>query len=54
MRFRGGSPKSRSHDVYHVRRVNDSRQEVPQNGGGSWWQVIMVIILVFFIMKGCS
>lgn len=51
--LRGGSPKSRGHDIYHVRRVNDPRRETPPSGGGLW-QLIMVIILVFFVMKGCS
>lgn len=52
--LRGGSPKSRGHGIYHVRRVNDPRRETPPSGGGGLWQLIMVIILVFFVMKGCS
>ena len=50
--LRGGSPKSRGHGIYHVRRVNDPRRETPPSGG--LWQLIIVIILVFFVMKGCS
>lgn len=49
--LRGGSPKSRGHDIYHVRQSNQRfRRELQTNEnvkGVQWpWVVILIIILI--------
>ena len=49
--LRGGSPKSRGHDIYHVRQSNQRfRRELQTNEnvkGVQWpWFVILIIILI--------
>ncbi|QFR57446.1 hypothetical protein JIPhKp127_0016 [Klebsiella phage JIPh_Kp127] len=49
--LRGGSPKSRGHDIYHVRQSNQRfRRELQTNEnvkGVQWpWIVILIIILI--------
>ena len=49
--LRGGSPKSRGHDVYHIRQSNQRfRRELQTNEnvkGVQWpWVVILIIILI--------
>lgn len=49
--LRGGSPKSRGHDIYHVRQYNQRFRREPQTNenvkGVQWpWVVILIIILI--------
>lgn len=49
--LRGGSPKSRGHDIYHVRQSNQRfRRELQTNEnvrGVQWpWVIILIIILI--------
>lgn len=49
--LRGGSPKSRGHDIYHVRQSNQRfRRELQTNEsvkGVQWpWAIILLIILI--------
>ena len=49
--LRGGSPKSRGHDIYHVRQSNQRfRRELQTNEnvkGVQWpWVIILIIVLI--------
>lgn len=54
--LRGGSPKSRNHNVYHLNVVRDGRRGKGGGGGsgGEWgFRVIMVIIIVLLFLQSC-
>lgn len=53
--LRGGSPKSRNHNVYHLNVVRDGRRGKGGGGSGGEWgfRVIMVIIIVLLFLQSC-
>ena len=49
--LRGGSPKSRSHNVYQLNVIRDGQKK----GGGEWgFRVIMVIIMTLIFLQSCQ
>lgn len=50
--LRGGSPKSRSHNVYQLSVIRDGQKK---GGGGEWgFRVIMVIIMTLIFLQSCQ
>lgn len=48
--LRGGSPKSRSHNVYQFNVIRDGQKK-----GGEWgFRVIMVIIMTLIFLQSCQ
>lgn len=54
--LRGGSPKSRNHNVYQLNVVRDGQKgKGGGDGGGEWgFRVIMVIIIVLVFLQSCQ
>lgn len=51
--LRGGSPKSRSHNVYQLNVVRDGQKK--GGDGGEWgFRVIMVIIMTLVFLQSCQ
>lgn len=53
--LRGGSPKSRGHEVYHIRQANQRyRKELqagePSEVKGVQWHRVIFLIIVFIIL----
>nr|CAK6606816.1 unknown function [Klebsiella phage vB_Kpn_K7PH164C4] len=50
--LRGGSPKSRSHNVYQLNVIRDGQKK---GGDGEWgFRVIMVIIMTLVFLQSCQ
>lgn len=54
--LRGGSPKSRSHNVYQLNVIRDGQKKKGGDGGGGEWgfRVIMVIIMTLVFLQSCQ
>ena len=53
--LRGGSPKSRSHNVYQLNAIRDGQKKGGDGGGGEWgFRVIMVIIMTLIFLQSCQ
>lgn len=51
--LRGGSPKSRGHDIYHVRQSNQRfRRELQTNESvkGVQWPGVIILIIILIII----
>ena len=50
--LRGGSPKSRSHNVYQLNVIRDGQKK--GGGGEGGFRVIMVIIMTLVFLQSCQ